>query len=192
MKKNKYHSLLSSLQYIYRKISIVVVRIRIHSYRKLVESNSSFDITSVLNEQINTLAASSVKNNKIHDDVNEKPQHSELTFNKEDIKKYQSSKIENVSGVESEFAKHLKQKKSSSMIHPYLGDKLKQSAWEHIHCTIRYARQGNVVTARLHADIAGQALEEVAHYMKDEEYSELVFQIEECFIKSKKENGQEV
>jgi len=187
----KNHSLLSTLQYIYRKISIVVVRIRIHSYRKRVESNSSFDITSVLNEQINTLAASSAKNNKTHDDVNENPQHSELTFNKEDIKKYQGSKIENVSGVESEFSKYLKQKKSSSMIHPYLGDKLKQSAWEHIHCTIRYARQGDVVTARLHADIAGQALEEVAHYLKDEEYSELVFQIEECFIKSKK-NVQEV
>ena len=46
--------------------------------------------------------------------------------------------------------------------------------------------------AKLHADIAGHALEEAEHYLKDEEYSELVFEIEECFIKSKKEKEQEV
>ena len=46
--------------------------------------------------------------------------------------------------------------------------------------------------AKLHADIAGHALEEAEHYLKDEECSELVFEIEECFIKSKKEKEQEV
>jgi len=188
----KNHSLFVRLQYLYRKISIVIMRVRMRSFRPFHESNNTFDITSLLHQQINTLADSLDKNNTHPATVNEKSQRSELTLNKVDIKKYQSSKIENVSGVESEFAKYLKQKKSSAMSHPYLGDKLKESAWEHIHCTIRYARQGNVETARLHAGIAGQALEEAAHYLKDEEYSELVFQIEECFIKSKKEKRQGV
>ena len=66
-----------------------------------------------------------------------------------------------------------------------MGDKLKKSAWEHVHSAIRYARQENMAMAKLHADIAGHALDEAAHFLKDEEYSELIFEIEESFDKSK-------
>ena len=56
-----------------------------------------------------------------------------------------------------------------------MGGQLKKSAWEHVHKAIRYARQADVTMAKLHADIAGHALEEAEHYLKDEECSELVF-----------------
>jgi len=188
----KYHSLFVRLQYLYRKISIVIVRVRVGSYRPFLELNNTFDITSLLHQQIDSIVFSSIKNNVPPANTSKEVQHSELNFTKVDNENHQDSEIENVSSIESEFAKYLKQKKSSSIVHPYMGDKLKKSAWEHVHSTIRYARQGNMAMAKLHADIAGHALEEAAHFLKDEEYSELVFQIEECFIKSKKEKGQEV
>lgn len=184
-------SLFVRLLYLYRKVSVVVIRIRMRSYHKFIESNDNFNITSLLNKQINVLAANSIKNispNIIlpQSDIIKKTQFTELTLPKVD------NKTEIISGIESEFAKYLKQKKSFSIDHPYMGDKLTKSAWDHIHCTIRHARQGHIDMAKLHADIAGHALEEAAHYMEEQEYSKLVFEIEECFINSKNEKEQEV
>ena len=180
------HSLFVRLLFLYRKFSTVIVRIRMRSYRPFLESNNIFDITSLLHQQIDSIVSSSIKNNAPLANTSKEAQSSDLNFTKVDNENYQNSEIE------SEFAKYLKQKKSYSINHPFMGDKLKASVWEHIRCTLRYTRQGNVAMAKLHADIAGHALEEVAHFIKDVEYSELIFEVEECFEKSKKEKELEV
>ena len=46
-----------------------------------------------------------------------------------------------------------------------------QSTWEHLHASIRFARQGDVKTARLHADLTRNALNEAAHYLPEPVYS---------------------
>ena len=181
----KSHSLFARLQYLYRKISIVIARVRMGSYRPFLETKNTFDMTTLLHQQIDSIVFSSIKNNVPPANTGKEVQCSELSFTKVDNENYQDSEIDGVSSIESEFVKYLKQKKSSSLTHPYMGDKLKKSAWEHIHCTIRHARQGDMAMAKLHADIAGHALEEAAHFLKDEEYSELIFEIEESFDKSK-------
>lgn len=185
MENMKNNSLFVRLLYLYRKISIVIVRIRMRSYRPFIDSNDTFDITSLLHQQINTLAPDLNNSNASLINAQNVTKNTGIRTTKVDVTNNQDNDINNISSTESEFAKYLKQKRSSSIDHPYMGDKLKKSAWEHIHCTIRYARQGNDAMAKLHADIAGHALEEAVHFMKDEEYSELVFEIEECFEKSK-------
>ena len=177
--KNK--SLFVSLQSLYSKLFNAILHMRMHSYRSTVKSNNNVEITTLLNKQVAELATSSAKNTMAPDKVNEKKLTSELSFSKKD-KNYHEVDLD----MESEFSKYLNQKKSSAIIHPHMGEQLKKSAWEHIHKAIRYARQADVTTAKLHADIAGHALEEAEHYLKNEEYSKLVFEIEECFIKSKK------
>lgn len=163
-----------------------------HSYHKLTGSNGSLDITSVLNKQIDSLSTIPPDINVYSANVGYE-EHSEKTIAvKVKNQESQYGEIENISGVESEFAKYLKTKKSSLTSYPYLSEKLKATAWEHIHCTIRYAKQDNIAIAKLHADIAGRALEEAAHYMSDEEYSNLIFQVEECFKLLKKQKRQEV
>jgi len=188
----KNHSLLASLQDLYKIISKKVIRNRMHSYHKHVGSNGSFDITSVLNKQIDSLSTVSSDNNIDSTNVRDEERSEKPITAKVQNQEFQYTEKENISGVESEFAKYLKQKKSSSASHPYLSEKLKATVWEHIHNTIRYAKQDNIATAKLHADIAGQALEEAAHYMSDEEYSNLIFQVEECFMISKKEKRKGV
>lgn len=178
------NSLYVRLLYLYRKISIVVVKIRMRSYRPFPESSNTFDITSLLHKQINTLTPDPTKNNTPLASESMKPHFSEQNVLKVDSKNNQDREIENVGSTESEFSKYLKQTKLSSINHPFMGEKLKKSAWEHIHCSIRYARQGNVALAKLHANIAGHALEEAVHFMKDDEYTKLVYEIEECFEKS--------
>ena len=178
----KNHSLFVRLQYLYRKISIVMVRIRMRSYHPFTESNNTFNITPLLHQQIKSLLTpNSNKGNELLPNV-----HNSI------IKTTKVDDNNQDSEIGSSFSEYLKQKKSYSINHPFIGDKLKTSAWEHIHCTIRYARQENVAMAKLHADIAGHALEELAHFLKDIEYSELVFEVEECFYKSKIEIGSVV
>ena len=64
---------------------------------------------------------------------------------------------------------------------PYMGDKLKDSAWSHIHTALLHARQGEAITAKLHADIANEALKEAAHYMSEEDYKVLCEEVAKAF-----------
>lgn len=52
----------------------------------------------------------------------------------------------------------------------YAGEKLGVSAWEHIRASLRYAREKNAGLAKMHADLASEALQQASHYLADEEY----------------------
>lgn len=177
-RKSNNSTLLSLLQSLYSTISQAVAEIRMRSYRLFDQSNKRVDITGVLNKQIGDLAASAVKEahhgRKSLDNVH---QH-ELTHKNTEKEQVEGQNGEDASSADSEFAQYLKQRKTSSVTQPYVGDKLTASVWEHIHSAVRSARQGDVDTAKLHTKIAGQALEEAGHYLNDKDYSELVFQIE--------------
>jgi len=66
---------------------------------------------------------------------------------------------------------------------PYLGDKLKDSTWSHIHAAQLQARQGNTINAKLHAGIANDALKEAAYYMSDKDYQDLCNEVAAIFNK---------
>ena len=164
------------------RLSFDITRIRLLSYRKIFNSQIKIDMTSVLNKQVEELAARAVIQQIDFVEINENTgqlttvieQHTRIEYNNE-------AKLENVTGVESEFAKYLRQKKFSSVTQPHLGDALKASAWEHIHCAIRHARKGELDTAKVHTAIAGTALEEAGQFMNHKDYSELVCEIEVYF-----------
>jgi len=64
-----------------------------------------------------------------------------------------------------------------SALHDHMGEKLKASAWEHIHSSMRYAHEGNRETAMLHADIAANAIKEAVHYLEDNAYKDFIGEI---------------
>ena len=65
---------------------------------------------------------------------------------------------------------------------PYMGDKLKDSTWSHIHTALLHARQGEANTAKLHADIANEALKEAAHYMSGEDHKILCGEVAKALL----------
>jgi hypothetical protein len=65
------------------------------------------------------------------------------------------------------------------VLDPELSKKLKQSTWNHIHTALRLARQGEARNAKLHLDIASQALKEAAHYMSREEHIAFTVEVQE-------------
>lgn len=68
---------------------------------------------------------------------------------------------------------------TSTELHPGIGDKLKHSIIEHINASIRHARRGDTASAKMHADIASTAYQELAHYITDEEHTQFAQEIEE-------------
>jgi len=63
----------------------------------------------------------------------------------------------------------------------YMGERMKNSTWSHINASLRKARKGETVNARLHAHIANDALNEAAHYMSAEDYQELCSEVAKAF-----------
>ena len=54
---------------------------------------------------------------------------------------------------------------------PHMSVKLQQCVWDHIHSAHRHARSGDSYSAKLHADIALNAIKTLSHYMPEEEYN---------------------
>jgi hypothetical protein len=185
-------NLLSLLRNLYGKLAIAIIKIRTSTYRKFSQPRKISSITSVLTKQIDDLAARAARENKYQDEVSESKRNNTYIHSKKDYDEYSLDNIKSVSGIESELSKHLKKRISPSIMNPGVVDKLIASAWEHIHSAIRFARRGEADKAKLHADIAGHALEEVSHYLEDEEYSDFVNQIEQYFSELQKEKRQEV
>ena len=184
--KNENHTLLKTLKELYNQLGALMTKIRFRSYRTVIKSDSTFNITSILNNQVEKLASESVITTP-HIEPNEIiMQQPKGSLSKSEVKNQSVMKHKNLSGAESDFAKHLKLSKSSEVSHSHMGDKLKESAWEHIHSAIRFAKQGQVDKAKVHADIAGHAIEEAGHYISHEEYSVLVNRMEDYFTSSKK------
>ena len=190
--QNENHTLLKTLKELYSQLGVIMTQIRFRSYRSGINSNNNFNITSILNKQVEILASEFVDSSQNTENNKNIVQQSDDSLSKLTDKDQSDIKYTIVSGLESEFAKHLKLSKASAVSHPHMGDKLKKSAWEHIHFAIRFAKQGELEKAKVHADIAGHAVEEASHYLDNTEYSELVKMIEYSFADSKKVQKKEM
>ena len=179
--QNENDTLLKTLKELYNQLGALMAKIRFRSYHSSIKADNTLNITSILNEQIEKLGSESVitaSNEETDEKIIQQP---DGYVGESEAKEQSVIKHKNISGVESDFAKHLKLKKSSAVSQPHMGDKLKKSAWEHIHSAIRFAKQGQVDKAKVHADIAGHAIEEAGHYINHEEYTVLVNRIEDYF-----------
>jgi hypothetical protein len=68
----------------------------------------------------------------------------------------------------------------------YMGEKLKDSTWSHIHTAMLHARKGDIMNAKLHAGIANDALKQAAHYLSEEDYKILCEEVAKAFNKLEK------
>lgn len=185
-KNNDNHNLLSSLRNLYGKLALLMQKISENTYHQFCNTSKTSNITSELNKQIDDLASKSIIENNYQDTITEKKIiHNTLNKNKDN--EYQL--IENtgkVNSIENKLYIHLKKSRTSSLTHPGIVEKLTESIWKHIHAAIRIARYGNKDKARLHSNIVEQALNELSHYMGNDDYSELVSHVEQYILELQK------
>jgi len=76
-----------------------------------------------------------------------------------------------------ELSKYFKARKKSPELHQGMEEKLKDSIWSHMNASVQCALKGDGRSAKMHADIAGYAFKEIAHYMPEEQYLKLTEKI---------------
>lgn len=68
--------------------------------------------------------------------------------------------------------------KSGATDRTFLAQRLEDSTWSHVRSALSFARQGNIVSAKLHSELANNAVIILAHYMSDEDFSVFVQNLE--------------
>ena len=162
-------TLLDSLQALYSKLSVLILNRRMDSYRK--------ESSQYLDKQILTT---------LYDIVEKTPKSDNLKADAGDVgpvtqpatgASNRAAKVQQHSAPTAtsytDLSSHLHTSLSKSSDSGHLREKLKSSAWDHIHTSLSYVRQGNPDLAKMHADLANEALLQVSHHMSDEENIEL-------------------
>ncbi|MCW9023740.1 MAG: hypothetical protein OQK73_03570 [Gammaproteobacteria bacterium] len=171
-------NLLSIIQDMYSTVVCTILNNRMQRYCIRHGQKHTTDISSRLSEQIKALTEHH-NNEKNEPQVNSSEPHAHnqkpgVTNANSGIDKGRTVNTKKAN----ELSRYFKKRGNSATLNPGIEDTLTHSAWEHIHLSLRLARQGNTKSAKMHADIANHAYKELAHYMTEEKYSELTQEIE--------------
>ncbi|MCP5446275.1 MAG: hypothetical protein H6964_04655 [Chromatiaceae bacterium] len=161
-------SLLDSLQSLYSKLSFVIIDRRIHSYRKESTVVVDKDILAKLLEMVEQTPARKASGSAVND-AKPAAETNGLTAG---VRKT-GSDIQQHSAAPEMVYKDLSNHLHKAADSDSLGARLKTSAWDHIHTSMRYLREENPDLAKMHAGLANEALAQAAHHLTDEAYAEL-------------------
>lgn len=75
-------------------------------------------------------------------------------------------------------SEHFSRYRSSTHRQPFVRDRMRSSALDHINKAISFAKAGNEPAARIHAKLAESAMKTAGQYMSDEEYSRFREEVE--------------
>ena len=173
------NALLHALQRLYARITSLFLNKRMGSYREEAGSVADHDLATLLSDHIDRLAARGPANSgKTKRQVSEQKVQT-ATQNPSPGRPPSDHQVSIVSGILNGLGRYFKSNRTEPALDPELSEKLKKSTWNHIHTALRLARQGEARTAKLHLDIASQALKEAAHYMSREEHIAFTVEVEE-------------
>ena len=171
--------LLHDLRQLYYKVCDNDLCRRLGIYHQHTGSYQAPDISTQMTEQIERLAQTS-KTNTTHTTNISSNTASKVSSDQNNTPRTRKRHHRIIKSVTSYFnAKKIFTPLKTS--DPYLGEKLKDSTWSHIHAAQLQARQGNIINAKLHAGIANDALKEAAHYMSDKDYKDLCDEVTAIF-----------
>ena len=174
--KNEINRLLQTLYELYYKLCDKDLRKRMSFYHGSTSKNNAPDIsTSVINNFDKLAPASKPGSAAVASSV------SARSATKPSSAKQPSRQPNWLNKVVSGVNRPKKIFTSKIAANQYMGEKLKDSTWSHIHTALLHARQGDVSNAKLHADIANGALKEAAHYMTEEDYNVFCGEVAKAF-----------
>lgn len=167
-------ALLESLQQLYSKLSVMIVNRRMESYRKESGAHLDKEILSALYQIVDeTPVSQNPKPGAVEGTESGQPDQVRLTERSKSFGQKQASSTSAPAATFTDLSNHMHASLSSnSETHP-LGERLKASAWEHIHTALRYVREEKPDLAKMHANLAQEALQQASHHMTEEAYVEL-------------------
>jgi len=166
--------LLDAIYQLHSKTMLKVLHIRIQKHHECKHTDSSHDITKHITKHVHYLI------NK-HQEATSKVIWKKSTFivkNTSHVTTLDDYKNPNSPNIINPLSDYLKNRKYIDSSPSRIADKLISSTWDHFHAAIREARQGKTKTAKMHVDIANYAMQEVAHFLSEEEYQNFYSDIE--------------
>ena len=161
------HSLFQVLQGLYEGLARRIYLQRSRSYRSGVSGDHSGDVASQL-EQYITRARPKLPPGFAEPAGSGQPAVSS---------KSTTARTHSVEALPNSLSRNFVSRHGAGAMETHLADKLKQSARDHLHSSIRLANSGDKVNARLHAGIMTSAVKEASHYMDDDQYRQFVGEI---------------
>lgn len=178
---NKHGSnrLLHDLQMLYHRLFTIDLRKRMSLYHRHTDSNEAPDISTSLAQHLDKLAPAG-KPEKV-DTASTTSTLSAKRTEKPEKPAPPGKQRKGIFNIVNNFTRPKKIFSRMKTGDPYMGEKLKESTWSHIHAAQLQARQGNIDIAKLHAGIANDALKEAAHYMSEDDYKILCDEVAMVF-----------
>jgi hypothetical protein len=163
------HLLLEELKQLYAQIGSQIIQNRTHAFGERTQSSIGVDIYTPLHNQCEQLA-STTGDSRGEEQIKEEP-----WSGKERRKRSRTPFGEK--GVYS-LSDYFRITKSGMAEQMLLAQRLEDSAWIHVRSALRYARQGNTISANLHSELANNAVVLVAHYMSDKDFNAFIRNLE--------------
>lgn len=179
---NKEHGishLLRDLHELYYRLCAIDLHKRMNLYHHNAGANAVPDISTSISMLFDKLAPTS-KPNRAGTASTTKTIASKRPARPDNTKQPSRQRQEIIKAV-SAFVRPQKTFTSIKTSNQYMGDKLRDSTWTHIHAAKLHARQGDVTNAELHAGIAHDALKEAVNYMTEEDYKVLCEEVAKTF-----------
>jgi hypothetical protein len=178
MKTTKYYVLLIRvIEGIYFKVTLSLLHKRMDGYHQQscrgIKPYAG-DIKEPLQECIDTIVFHGLNqtgDSKLIHELDTANQHIPEKYNVEELHQLNKERV-------AELAHYFKSRRSEFVLNAGIEEKLEHSTWEHIHAVVRCAKQGDDHGARMHADIASTACQELAHFMLEKNYTDFIGEIE--------------
>jgi hypothetical protein len=170
-----YNDVIHAIEELYSSVTMRILQKRRDAYHSesgnTDASGRSLDITAPLLKYIDDVSPQKQKST-IENQTSDESSASNTTHPTPSAHFEMSNK-----DIESGMTKHFKERNNAAL-HPRLVEKLEHSIWEHIHDSIRHAKRGEADIAKMHADIASNAYQELAHYVSPEAHAEFALEIQ--------------
>jgi hypothetical protein len=171
-----HESLLHKIKRLYTEIFLVSLHNRIDSYHALLHSEKHHEIGSVLHRIIDEIVEEVSRNYTRQDYQNLKFLEEDPSARYKNLDRFQNYSSNMVSMTMNGLSVYL-QKKKVEEHDPHMSGRLQRVVWDHVHSAHRFARLGDGNTAKLHADIATNAMKALCHYMPAEDYHDFYDEI---------------
>jgi hypothetical protein len=160
--------LLQNIKSLYTRIFLFSLHNRITDYHHSKTAPPHSDIGSAFQSLIHDIVSDISVNNADHnfDSLKFLYQSEQLTHHT-DTKSIPTTTSMTINGLALYFKKNKVLEKNPSM-----AARLRRCTWDHLHSANRLARSGDEKMAKMHANIACDAMNTLSHYMPEEEYIE--------------------
>lgn len=169
-------TLLHKVKRLYSELFLTALHNRINSYHSFMHSNKHNEIGDTLHDLIEEIVREASSSGDAQDYKDIKQLDARISSVTEKLKHIRTQSQNSEPGVMTDLSVHLK-KQYAQESEDNVSSKLRKSVWDHVHAAHRFARSGNSESAKLHVDLATNAMQALSHYMPVDEYGAFLTEI---------------